>query len=156
MMDIAEELRCFDETLIHCGLNHGEKLSRDELIEYVFKCTRVRFPSCEDIFSDKGVTREQVIHSVCCMSLVLCHNTEMRNFNGKSMCFVCWSSDKHQARRSKRMEKSCPAPTIGIKCPFYLHFKRRKNGAWFFQREDPLNCVSTYCHFQTYAETKTF
>ena len=147
-MEVPQELSCFNSTLRLCGIPADvPPPPRNELLQLALSLTRAKFPSCQDILSDTGVTRDQLKHAICCLSLTLQHNTEARNCNGKNMFFVCWTNSKHEQRRSKRMLKVCTVLGVkddGINCPFYLHFYK-KNDRWFLQKKDELNSVSILC-----------
>ena len=91
MEHINERFFDEDDTPRRCGINDDvPRPSQRELRRIVLDRTRDDFPSCYDIFSGEGVSKEQLEHAIHCISFFLKHNTEKNATNGNNLYFVPW------------------------------------------------------------------
>ena len=110
---------------------------------------------------------------MCCLSLVIKHETVCRNINGSTRYYVCFSSRYPNPPKTARKwaKEGAAAPdqlvegfvpdqpeTMGLcthergECPFHLHYhKRAGDGKWRLVQVDSLNTVSRTCSEHAWA-----
>ena len=109
------------------------------------------FSSCKN-FALYGSKTGELIHSMCCVSMYLNHNTGMHHVNGKILVFYCKSCSFYQPRKSKDSDTTEPRNESGHYCPFYLRFVKRGE-LWYLKTDCELNSVDTrFCVRQMFPD----
>ena len=122
-----------------------EQLGEEDLSVSTVQILRVleeviqKYPSCRN-FVRFDVTREELIHAICCLSWHLQHNTGIDEKKGGFIVVYCKSCGSYQPRdrtgkKQENRETSAKRSTTKI-CPFYLSFIK-KGELWHFRRDHP-------------------
>ena len=135
-------------------------------VQRVLEQTWQVFPSCKN-FLLFGLTKEELTHAICCISLTLKHNTSVDYINGRNVVFFCKTCGFHKPHKSKKTaekddddkkhDTSTKSPDKY--CPFFLQFGKFKN-MWYFRKDIRLNCLERrFCTEQLFPDfciQKTF
>ena len=160
MMSAVFPVDFFRGTLEHCDDGSGiTACTLEQVMHILLDCTRKKYPTCKDFFSDE-LTTEELDQSMGCLSVATRHATARRVKNGLSLHFTCEceelaiNSASIGAGERQGAVSDADGSGQGVAsdankmatehCPFSLHFRRRKGGKlWHFCAKE--SCLRMTC-----------